>query len=299
MKKYVLLIFLLSFSAQAKVHQPISKGMRLFSEELSSFVSLSVNGDNADGVGSDLNGAIYLRNNINFQVATGQSRSKTNDDEGTFKYFTIGVGSDPLRLFSATLMAESTNLDDFIKSTGISIPLVVSHWDFELGLTPAVRAHIIETPNLPNIGDIGFQEDSFGLSLGYYGWDPFSIKVFGTNHTYTKEVEQFSTLISTLPALINIINGSTLSLMTSLIDRRSGIEFGYGWRDFFFALESAKTISALDQSEAITTTLYFDWDITHDWQFNSSVGGVKLPDSTDPDTEELSFTSIGVTYSWK
>lgn len=255
-----------------------------------SSISVEAGADNNDGKNYYLSGRHRFENGI--QIKAGASKSNTIDsfdEELTSTSKNIGIQSDPTDILSAGIeKTRSLQVDTLeIDATIVTLTMNTDNWN--LFVSPARRDVSVETTRFQRTFD--FESDGITAGVAYYGWDPAYISFHRSTYDYPDKIAAVSNRIN---LFTYIFGSSTIDQVFALEDQRSTLEIGYFFQDASIALSSSEGRSALDESISTINTIYFSYNLNHNWSLGVTAGTSKI-DIGDTTTR---FASLRLNYKW-
>lgn len=264
-----------------------------------SSLTLTVGGDRQHSINSALDGTISTSQGWLFFAGVESSKIPDADqgDDLVTSGASLGVGTNPLKLFSGELSYHSWRMADDLFANGAELGLTFAPETFTLRLQ--LGSEKLEFRNLPVLlfsNRESVVHDNYGaLSFEYYLGLNWSVRTFYSKHQYSEDlnryVSQYALLVSRTPA-------SVLTTVTAFPDQDGGIEGGFDSEKFSVHGELASSRSALDHVRTRRVRLMGSYKLSENWRTGLELGTSK-PEKSEEDPRDNRFGSASLTFSWK
>jgi hypothetical protein len=236
----------------------------------------------------------------NWLIEAGADKTVINatddSDDIVSRGVRFGAGSDPLRLLSVRVLAESWEVPDDVKANGgrLGVTLAPGSWEF----TTEFIGQQMKFTNLPllvsstreqTVQDTGLM---FRISKTLFrDWNLF---LAASGHHYDKDLSQ----LSDLPAVtLNNMPSSVMTTLTGLSKNDVSLGGTYYFRRFDAGLEGGRSISAIDGVRVRRLGANVVYYLNRAWSFGISTMIFK-PEASQESSATSSATAAAVTYKW-
>jgi len=236
----------------------------------------------------------------NWQLEAGVDKTvvRASDDSGDLNFTggRVGFGSDPLRLISVRVVAESWEVPDDVKANGgrVGLTFAPAAWIF----TVEAIGQKMQFTGLPALvsssQEMTVQDSGLHFRVSTIIKRDWSVFVSATGHTYDRDLSQ----LSDLPAVtLNNMPSSVLTALNGLSSNDASLGGYYMARRFDLGLEVGRSVSAIDGVRTRRAGLNWMFYMNRSWSFGLNTMTFR-PESSQETSAASNSTSGIVTYKW-
>ncbi len=225
-------------------------------------------------------------------LSTGESNIESDRSSLRTRYWNAAFSTDPAQAVSVGIAYDKQDSDDAIDIDGISITLAFNTERFSFSLTPGRRDlsfslnHRLRAKREAPIID----SRDILASASWFATTDWTISATYRSANYSKDMKR----LAADPRLQLALSPETLQLSTGLEKRRLTIGVQHYFPQLDTGLEWSRSLSAVDNSAADSTTLLASKALSRSWRIDASTGISR----TDYNADTIFFGNISVAYLW-
>ncbi|MDH5570566.1 MAG: hypothetical protein OEY89_02300 [Gammaproteobacteria bacterium] len=277
--KYISYVFLTSLSV---LTLPVA------SAATDSSFSIELGSDNNDGDERYLDLSLGLGDGRQLFISQGESTTTDSTGELKTNAWSIGMSTDPAADFGLAVYYSYWGDKDALEIDTLALDLNINTDNWAFVITPQTRDIVLVSTTRRNTT---FSSQGLGLSVDYYGIRDFYFSVASLLNSYPSNLS----LLADNPLFSGRnFSSTTLDNALGLEDNRTTLGMGYSFGSATAGIQHTDSVSAVDDSNSTTDTIYLSWNMNQQWRLKLSTGTA----STEGNPDDTRFTNMAVTYRW-